>query len=120
MLSTLSFERADFPDFPFKTEMNNCDMSEVLNLQPSETKKVRKANLLTARPFKLSLRYEVDQVLEVAQDWVSMTELMRRFGHGDRLIRKELTVAEVPSLAGLWERATAEACVITIQEKRSR
>ena len=117
-LDPLSFDYTLFPHFPFKTAMNNCDMSEVVNLQPRESRKVREADLQNTKRYKLAIRYQVDEVLGFAQNWVSVTELMRRSGKGDRSIKKELTRASVPSKAGLWERSTAEALIITDEISR--
>ncbi len=119
-LGPISFDASKFATFPFKTEMNNCDMSEVLNLQPREARAIRSAGLLSTKTYKRSVRYQVDEVLELSRKWVSMTELMRRTGRSDRPIRQRLIAAKVHCMAGLWEREYAEAVSILGHIKRER
>ena len=107
-LCSLTFDRKDYPAFAFKREMNSSDVAEITNLQPAEARKLRGLNVLKARPYKLTLKHDVDEVLQLAGDWVSVTELMRRSAMGDRVIKKKLAAANIPSKATMWERRAAE------------
>ena len=110
--SVRSFDQTAFPDFPFKTFMNNCDLSEVLNLQPNETIAIRKAELIEPRAYKLTLRYEVEDVLGLAARYVSITELIRRSGQVKKMVLRDLTEGNVNARSCLWDRATAEAATM--------
>lgn len=106
------FDKGAFPDFPFKTSMNNCDLSEVLNLQPRETIAIREAGLITSRAYKLSLRHKVSDVLDLAFNFVSLTELMRRSKQGRKVVLQRLRDHGVVSRSCLWERWAAETAVL--------
>ena len=110
----MSFDKHSFPDFPFKTFMNNCDLSEILNLQPKETIAIRQAGLIEPRAYKLTLRYEVEDVLDLAVCYVSTTELMRRSGQTKKALMKRLSDESVASRSCLWERTAAETAVLTV------
>ncbi len=110
--SVKSFDQKAFPDFPFKTFMNNCDLSEVLNLQPSETIAIRQAELIDPRAYRLTLRYEVEDVLGLAARYISITELMRRSGEVKMVVLRKLTEGNVKARSCLWDRATAEAATM--------
>ena len=112
----MSFDRHVFPNFPFKTFMNNSDLSEVLNLQPKETIRIREARLIEPKAFKLTLRYEVTQVLDLAFRYISMTELLRRSGQSRTVILQKLKRRNVSSQSCLWERSAAEAAVLAVSE----
>lgn len=88
--------------------MNSNDVAEITNLQPAEARELRGLNVLKARPYKLTLKHDVDEVLQLAGDWVSVTELMRRSAMGDRVIKKKLAAANIPSKATMWARRAAE------------
>lgn len=107
--SKKSFDKNAFPDFPFKTFMNNCDLSEVLNLQPRETIAIRRAKLIEPRAYKLTLRYKVEDVLDLAVRYVSATELMRRSKQVKKVVLRKLSEENVKAQSCLSERATAEA-----------
>lgn len=108
----MSFDKHAFPDFPFKTFMNNCDLSEILNLQPKETIAIRQDRLLEPKAYKLTLRYEVEDVLDLAVRYVSTTELMRRSGQTKKIVIQRLEDGSVASRSCLWERAAAETAVL--------
>jgi hypothetical protein len=108
----ISFDKHSFPDFPFKTFMNNCDLSEVLNLQPQETIAIRQEGLIEPRAYKLTLRYEVEDVLDLAVRYVSVTELMRRSGQSKKAVMDKLSDANVTLRSCLWERTAAETAVL--------
>lgn len=112
--SVKTFEKGAFPDFPFKTFMNNCDLSEVLNLQPKETIAIRKAELIEPRAYKFTLRYEVEDVLDLAAKYVSITELMRRSEQVKKVVVRKLNEANVKARSCLWDRGTAEAVIMPI------
>ena len=107
--SKKSFDKNAFPDFPFNNFMNNCDLSEVLNLQPSETIAIRRAKLIEPRAYKLTLRYKVEDVLDLAVRYVSATELMRRSKQAKKVVLRKLSEENVKAQSCLSERATAEA-----------
>lgn len=111
-LKAMSFDRHAFPDFPFKTFMNNCDLSEILNLQPKETIAIRQDGLLEPKAYKLTLRYEVEDVLDLAVRYVSTTELMRRSGQTKKIVIQRLENVSVATRSCLWERVAAETAVL--------
>lgn len=108
-----SFDKKDFPDFPFKTFMNNCDLSEVLNLHPNETIAIRQAELIKPRAYKLTLRYQIEDVLDLAARYVSATELVRRSEQVKKVVLRNLNEENVKTRSCLWDRATAEAAIMS-------
>lgn len=93
--------------------MNNCDLSEVLNLQPSETIAIRQAELIKPRAYKLTLRYQIEDVLDLAARYVSATELVRRSEQVKKVVLRNLNEENVKARSCLWDRATAEAAIMS-------
>lgn len=108
-LLALHFDRNDYPHYEFEPNLNTFDVADILNLQPRENVKLREAGIFDACKPKHAFDYDVRDVLAMAKEWVSVTELIRRYDMNDRVVKRQLAATGVASKLSLWERERAEA-----------
>lgn len=108
-LLDFNFDRRNYPHYKFRQQLDTFDVQDLLNIQPSEGLLLRRAKVFDTRKRKRSFDYDLDDVLALSQEWVSVTELIRRFDMNDRVVKRRLAAAGVASKLSLWERRQAEA-----------
>lgn len=108
-LMACHFDRSDHPHYEFEENLTTFDVAEILNLQPRENLVLREAGIFDPCKPKHSFDYDRCDVLALARQWVSVTELIRRYDMNDRVVKRQLAAAGVASKLSLWERKGAEA-----------
>lgn len=104
-----AFSEAEWPDFPFSSQITQIDSMDVLNLDPPGIRRLVEIGDLEFRPSGVALVTERQRVLELANAWMSASEIALMLKIDVRSVRHVMRKA--PHIAGHvagWDRA---ACI---------
>lgn len=104
-----TFHEEAWPDFPFSSEITQVDTMDLLNLDQPAVRRLAETGDLKFRPSGVALVTERQQVLELANAWMSTSEIALMFRIDVRSVRGVMLKAPriARHIAG-WDRA---ACV---------